>query len=220
MTAEVAATAVTVAVVTAVAAGVASSVAAGVAGGVTGALAGAAPSAGAASAAGGAGGGAGGAGGGGGGGGGAGGVIMLIDQVQFMNYVGRIQGPFSNKGTAAFSQGFDWSNYDFFETSVSNTRRGNVSSHTHSEAVQRMQTCKLGEATELIERLVTCTAVLLFVFLLRESCRTIFMRTYPDAPAPPDMAYPGWEVSASQHIAQYLGGSERYCVYVKPCRET
>ena len=42
------------------------------------------------------------------GGGGAGGVITLLDQVQVMSMVGRVQGPGSGEGTAAFSQGFGW----------------------------------------------------------------------------------------------------------------
>ena len=51
----------------------------------------------------------------GGGGGGGGGLVLLIDQVQFMNKVGRVQGTGSeaHEGSAAFSQGFAWANFDF-----------------------------------------------------------------------------------------------------------
>jgi len=48
------------------------------------------------------------AGGAGGGYGRAGGVMTLLDQVQVMSMVGRVQGPGSGEGTAEFSKGFQW----------------------------------------------------------------------------------------------------------------
>ena len=62
----------------------------------------------------------------GGGGGGGGGLVLLIDQVQFMNKVGRVQGSGSeaHEGSAAFSQGFAWANFDFPVEGVGNDENG------------------------------------------------------------------------------------------------
>ena len=41
---------------------------------------------------------------------------------------------------------------------------------------------------------VVCGVVLVLMCLMREACRALQMKIYPNAPPPPDMAFPGWEV--------------------------
>jgi len=166
-------------VASAVATAVASAVAGTVAGSVAGAVGG--------GVAGGAGGGAGGAGGAGGGGGGGGGVVALIDQVQFMTIVGTVGGSSASPGNAAFSKGFGWANFDLVSIP------GGSDSYSTRRASPQGCADPENRIGKFMSRVVICVGVVAWIFYVRTLVRAFSIKMSPDAPPPPDLAFPAWE---------------------------
>jgi hypothetical protein len=109
--------------------------------------------------------------GGGGGGGGGGGLVLLIDQVQFMNIAGRVSGSGAGEGLAAFSEGFGWANFDFPVGAGGGGGDKNVSRRQE----RREEHCQLEQGTPLLKKLVTCFGIICAVFSLRVLGGRVYM---------------------------------------------
>ncbi len=146
---------------------------------------------------------------GGGGGGGGGGAAQLVEQAQFMSIVGSVGGASASAGNSAFSDGFQWANFDLLPSDGQGRQR-----RQGSAAADPYACGATGEGSvvaALLQRFATMCAILMVVFLVRASCCRLHMWWYPDSPSPPDMALPGWEGPVL--VAQLFGMSDK----IVPC---
>ena len=131
---------------------------------------------------------------------------LLVDQIQLMNQLGAAQGGDASKeALAAFSSGFAWANYDLvfwplFSSDAEADELGPIRRSADGIPAED-PVCALEEGYKMAKRVATCAGVLVFVFMLREACRRIYMRRNPKEASPPDMTYPAWEASGCAHKA-------------------
>ena len=128
----------------------------------------------------------------------------VVDQVQFMAIVGTVGGSQADPSAQAFSSGFGWANFEFGSGEVPE----DASQRRQEKRIEKKHTCSQiddemlawfqmliasGPVSKFFQRQMTCGAILLCLYAVRSFCRRAQMWYWPDEPAPPDMAFPGWE---------------------------
>lgn len=118
-------------------------------------------------------------------------LIMLVDQVQFMNIMGNVQGVNASETTTAFCDGLSWANYDMeIPGFLDNITAAGARRNTDEEPGG---SCSLAVGAAYARRASTCFVFFVMVFIAREACRQLYMCRHPGKPQPDGMRFPNWE---------------------------
>ena len=110
--------------------------------------------------------------------------------MQVMSILGRTGGSSSSEANKQFSAGFGWANGDVAIVPEDKT----VAGPTRRSQAQLSVPCDQAGAP-LVNKLVVSSGVLLLVASLRWMAKSLYVRSYPTDPDPPDLSFPAWEVS-------------------------
>ena len=119
-------------------------------------------------------------------------LLMLIDQIQFINILGNVQGTENaSETTSVFCDQLSWANYDIPIWGL--IQNSSAAGGRRAETGDPETACSLQIGEAFGERLSFCIALLSTIFMARELCRIIYACRHPGKSPPISMHFPMWE---------------------------